>query len=258
MKDPKTRFSDRADNYAKYRPGYPGGILEFLADKCALREGSVVADVGSGTGILSKLFLENGNRVLAVEPNEEMRRAAERMLGDYPRFESIAGAAEDTMLADESVDLIVVANSLHWVEQDTARVEFSRVLTPGGRVAILWNIPPKNGTPFFEAYADLISTYRTDGGAGGNAEIAYEMTEAFFDAGCGEQQGYETANFPYFHALDFEGLKGLVLSYSIMPAGEEPGSAEMLRDLEEIFRAHESDGEVVMEYRVSVYCGPLP
>ena len=257
MKDPKSRFSDRAENYAKYRPGYPREVLKFLEENRALRSDSVVADVGSGTGVLSALFLERGYRVFGVEPNREMRQAAEGFLGDHPLFESVDGAAEDTTLADQSVDLIVVANSLHWVEQDTARAEFSRVLTPGGQVAILWNISRKNGTPFLKAYADLISTYRTDGGAGGGAEDVHEMTEAFFDDGSGAQQGYETANFPYFQALDFEGLKGLVLSSSSMPAGSQPGSKEMLRDLEEIFRSNESDGEVVMEYEVSVYCGRL-
>ena len=216
----------------------------------------MVADVGSGTGVLSALFLESGYRVFGVEPNREMRQAAEGFLGGHPLFESVGGAAEDTTLADQSVDLIVVANSLHWIEKGAARVEFSRVLRPGGHVAIVWNISRESGTPFLEAYTDLVLTYKTDGGAGGAAEV-YEMTEAFFYDGSGEQQSYESANFPYFQALDLEGLKGLVLSSSSMPAPGQPGSKEMLRDLEGIFRAHESGGEVVMEYEVSVYCGRL-
>jgi len=195
VKDPKTRFSDRAENYAKYRPGYPREILEFLADKCTLTEDSLVADVGSGTGILSELFLENGNRVLAVEPNEEMRKAAEGFLGDYPRFESVAGAAEDTTLAQESVDLIAVANSLHWVKVEAARAEFSRLLKPGGRLAVIWNIPRSSGTPFLEALGRIVSAYRTDGGAGGDAEDVYGMTEKFFDGGSRKKRSYETGSF---------------------------------------------------------------
>ena len=257
MKDPKTRFSDRAENYAKYRPGYPRETPEFLSNKCALTEGSVVADVGSGTGILSKLFLENGNRVLAVEPNEEMRRAAEGALGDHPRFERVAGAAEDTTLAEESVDLIAVANSLHWVEVEAARAEFSRVLKPGGRVAVVWNIPRGGGTPFLEALGKLVSAYRTDDGAGGDAEDVYGMTETFFDGGSGERRSYEMESFPYHRSLDLEGLRGLELSYSSMPAGDEPGAEEMFRELEEVFRGHQSGGKVVVEYRTSVYCGRL-
>lgn len=257
MKDPRSRFSDRADNYAKYRPGYPREVLRFLEDEGALTDGSVVADVGSGTGKLSELFLENGNRVLAVEPNEEMRRAAERLLGDHPGFESIAGAAEDTTLAAETVDLLVVANSLHWVQRDAARAEFSRVLRPGGRVAVVWNNSRTAGTPFLEAYSRLVSRYRTDNGTGVDAEDVYEMTKAFFDDGSGEGPSYEVGRFPYSQRLDFEGLEGLVLSSSSMPVGDEPGSERMLRDLKEVFSANESDGEVVMEYEVSVYCGGL-
>ena len=257
MKDPKIRFSDRAENYARYRPGYPREVLKFLEDKCALTDGSVVADIGSGTGKLTELFLKNGNRVLAVEPNKEMREAAERLLGNHPGFKSVAGAAEDTTLVGESVDLLVVANSLHWVQRDAARAEFSHVLKPGGRVAFVWNMSREAGTPFLEAYSRLVSTYRTDNGAGGNAEDVHEMTKAFFDEGSGEQRSYEVGSFPYSQHLDFEGLKGLVLSSSSMPAGNEPGSEQMLRDLEEVFSTNKSNGEVVMEYKVSVYCGIL-
>lgn len=199
MKDPKMRFSDRAENYAKYRPGYPREILQFLVDRYALTDDSVVADIGSGTGILSELFVENGNRVLAVEPNEEMRKAAEGFLGDHPSFESVAGAAEDTTLAEESVDLVVVANSLHWVEVDTARAEFQRILKPGGHVAIVWNIARGSGTPFLEALGELMSAYRTHGGD------VYETTERFFDGGSGERRGYETGSFHTFRASTSRG-----------------------------------------------------
>lgn len=256
IEDPKSRFSDRAENYAKYRPGYPQEVLGFLEERCALRSGSTIADIGSGAGALSALFLEGGHRVFGVEPNREMREAAERLLGDHPLFESVDGSAEDTTLEDQSVDLVAVANSLHWVERDAARAEFSRVLRPGGRVAVVWSMSRSRGTPFLEAHTELVLAHRTGGGTGGAGD-AREMTEAFFDGGHGGHQGHETARFPYFQALDFEGLKGLVLSSSTMPAPGRPGSEEMLRDLEGIFGANESGGEVVMEYEVSVYCGLL-
>ena len=256
MEDPRSRFSGRAENYARYRPGYPKEILQFLGERCALRSGSAIADVGSGAGALSALFLEDGHRVFGVEPNREMRAAAERLLGDNPLFESVDGTAEDTTLATQSVDLVVAANSLHWVERDAARAEFTRVLRPGGRVAVVWSMSRESGTPFLEAHTELVLTHRTGGGAGGAGDV-HGMTEAFFDDGSGGHRGHETARFPYFQALDFEGLKGLVLSSSTMPAPGRPGSEEMLRDLEGIFGANESGGEVVMEYEVSVYCGRL-
>ena len=257
MKDSKERFSDRAEDYARYRPGYPAEVTSFLKDKCALTNDSVVADVGSGTGNLSVLFLEHGNKVLAVEPNDEMRRAAETSFGDHPGFESVAGSAEATTLADDSVDLAVIGNSLHWVDRSAARTEFSRILEPEGHVAVVWSIAKKTGTPFLEAYNRLMSGYRTDDGAGGNSEDVYEMTEVFFGEGSDEQRFYEVGSFPYSQHLDFEGLKGLVLSSSSMPASSEPGSEEMTRDLEEVFHDYESGGEVVLEYAVRVYCGRL-
>jgi SAM-dependent methyltransferase len=254
MQDPKSRFSDRAENYARYRPGYPREILSFLEGRDALGGDTVVADVGSGTGALSALFLKNGNAVLGVEPNREMRRAAERLLREHRLFESIDGSAEDTTLADESVDLVAVANALHWVDRVAARAELSRILRPDGRVAVVWHVARESGTPFLRDHADLMSAYMTGSGAGG-AEGAYAMTRAFFGAGPGEQRGYEVATFPYAQGLNFEGFRGLVLSSSSVPALGQPGSEEMLREVEEVFRRHESGGEITMEYEVVVYCG---
>lgn len=257
MEDPKTRFSDRAENYAAHRPEYPKEVLEFIAERCGLTGSSVVADIGSGTGLMSALFLGNGNGVLAVEPNREMRGAAEGILGDHPRFRSVAGSAEDTTLADDSVDLVVAANALHWIDRDRARVEFSRILKPGGHASIVWSIPRRSGSPFSEALGELFSAHRTDGGAGGDADAVYAMTEVFFGGGTGDPQNYEVERFPHSLRLDFEGLKGLMLSPSSMPAESRPGFDEMLRDLESIFRANEAGGEIVVEYLASVYCGRL-
>src|SRR5438445_9263545 len=105
--NPRERFSNRVENYARYRPGYPREILSLLTNRHGLSAGATVADIGSGTGISSELFLSNGNIVFAVEPNALMRRAAEQRLGGNPRFRSIAGSAEASGLADKSVDWIV-------------------------------------------------------------------------------------------------------------------------------------------------------
>jgi SAM-dependent methyltransferase len=254
MKDPKLRFSNRAAEYANYRPGYTREILSFLEEKCDLTNDSVVADVGSGTGILSKLLLHSGNRVLGIEPNDEMREAAEGLLGHHPRFESVAGAAEATTLANGSVVFIIAGNSFHWFDHHAARAEFLRVLKPSGRVAIVWNVRRKTGVPFLEDLERLLSEHRVDdsGVEAASYKNIYERTEAFFGAG-----GFETTRFPTAQSLDFEGLKGLVLSYSSMPAEGEPGSGAMLHDLEGVFRANESGGQVTMEYVVRVYCGSL-
>lgn len=255
MRDPKLRFSNRAEGYAKYRPGYPAEMLTFIEATCGLSKASVVADSGSGTGLLSELFLENGYRVFGVEPNREMRAAAERRLGSHPRFESVAASAEATTLAAASVDLVASGNSFHWFDAEAARAEFSRILKPGGHVAVVLNAPAKTGTPFLEAHAQLLSEHAT--GAGGrigayeSVEDLHGGVEAFFEG------GYETAGFPSTRRLDLEELKGLVFSYSTMPAEGGPGSEALLHDLEAVFRANESGGRVVVEYVARVYCGRL-
>ena len=252
--DPKRRFSNRAGNYERHRPGYPAEVLTFIEAACGLSETSAVADVGCGTGLLSGLFLEGGYRVFGVEPNREMREAAERRLGSYPRFESVAAAEEATTLAVASVDLVASGNSFHWFDAEAARAEFSRVLKPGGHVAVVLNAPAKTGTPFLEAHARLLSEHGTESGgrigAYESIEDLYGGVEAFFAEG-----GYETACFPSTRRLDFEGLRGLVFSYSTMPAEDGPGSEALLRDLEAAFRANESGDRVVVEYVARVYCG---
>ena len=249
MRDPKQRFSGRAENYARHRPGYPPEVLSFLESECSLTQRWAVADVGSGTGILSGLFLSNGNRVFGVEPNEEMRGAAERLLGGDPRFTSVAGSAEATALEDGGVDLVAAGQAFHWFDPEAARAEFLRVLKPDGWVALVWNARRRSGTPFLEAYEGLLAEHRTDDG--GEAGV-HGKVDAFFGT-----EGYGTARLPNPQPLDFGGLKGRLLSSSYVPAEGEPGSGAMLRNLEGIFRANESGGEVLMEYVTLVHCGRL-
>lgn len=137
MTDHTRRFTGRVESYARHRPSYPWAVIELFERECGLASDSVVADVGSGTGILSTLFLENGNRVFGVEPNAEMRAAAERLLGDRSRFTSVAGTAEDTTLEAGSVDLVVAGQAFHWFDAGRARAEFARTLSPDGWVALI-------------------------------------------------------------------------------------------------------------------------
>src|SRR5256885_34515 len=160
--DPTKRFSTRVDNYSRYRPGYPTGVIDLLVSACGLGSNSVVADIGSGTGILSELFLKNGNRVLAVEPNLEMRSAAEYLLNHYRRFTSIDGSAEATTLADASADFITAAQAFHWFDQKRARSEFTRILKPGGWVILVWNERRLATSAFLRDFEDLLLKYGTD------------------------------------------------------------------------------------------------
>lgn len=252
MTDPTRRFTGRVESYVRYRPSYPRAVLDLLAAECDLTSASVVADLGSGTGILSNLFLQNGNRVLGVEPNPEMRAAAEELLGDDPRFTSVAGTAEDTTLGDDSVDFVVAGQAFHWFDPERARTEFERILRSGGWAVLIWNLRRKDATPFLAAYERLLQVYRTDRG---EVEI-WRQDEGMAEALFGPVH-FERATFDNRQVLDLDGLKGRLSSVSYVPAKGEPGSEAMLRDIENIFNEHQTDGTVTVEYDTKVYYGRL-
>jgi SAM-dependent methyltransferase len=253
MRDSTQRFTGRVEDYARYRPSYPPELLDLLRRECGLSEDTVVADVGSGTGILARLFLENGNRVIAVEPNEEMRRAGESLLSDHDYFESVTGRAEATTLPQGSVDLITSGQAFHWFDPVPARQEFARVLRPGGRVVLVWNDRRKHGAPFQEAYEELLETYATD-----YAEVEHgrrgslENVRSFF-----APNPVHTGTFSNRQYLDYDGLLGRLRSSSYVPAEGRSGNREMLGELQRIFREHENGGQVVMEYVTRAYYGCL-
>src|SRR5580698_5790113 len=149
-----SRFSDRVENYVRYRPGYPPEVLEKLKCECGLTSGHPIADIASGTGIWTRMLLENGNRVFGVEPNAEMRAAGERLLAPFANFTSIAGTAEATTLPDDSLDFISAAQAGHWFDRAKARQEFVRVLKPGGWLVLLWNERVTDSTAFLRDYED--------------------------------------------------------------------------------------------------------
>jgi SAM-dependent methyltransferase len=252
MSDPTQRFTNRVDHYVKYRPSYPHPVLALLREKCELTSASVVADVGSGTGILSELFLINGNRVFGIEPNKEMREACERRLGSQPRFTSVAGTAEATTLDDASVDFVTAGQAFHWFDPERARTEFARILRPAGWVALVWTWRRKDQTPFLAAYERLLAVYRMDRGEAEIWRRGDEMAAKFFGSG-----SFEKATFDNEQVLDLDGFKGRLLSISYVPGEGEPGSDEMLRNVEEIFDEHQKSGRVRIEYDTKVYYGQL-
>ena len=253
MTDSTQRFTGRVEDYARYRPAYPPELLDLLRRECGLTEDAVIADVGSGTGILARLFLDNGNRVIAVEPNDEMRRAGRSLLSGHRRFESVMGTAEATTLPQSSVDLITAGQAFHWFDPAPARKEFARVLRPEGRVVLVGNDRRKHGAPFHEAYERLLETYATD-----YAEVEHgrkgslENIRSFF-----APNPVHKATFGNRQVLDYDGMKGRLLSSSYVPADGQPGHREMLRELERVFRDHQEDGQVTIEYDTRAYYGPL-
>lgn len=246
-----TRFSDRVENYVRYRPGYPPEVLALLRSRCGLDPDKVVADVASGTGIFTKILLDNGNRVFSVEPNTEMREASENMLKGYLRLTSVAGTAEDTTLLPSSMDFVTAAQAAHWFDRPRARREFSRILKTGGWCVLIWNERRTDATPFLCDYEQLLLTYGTD-----YKEVRHERTTAviheFFEPG-----PYEESVFDYRQQFDYQGAAGRLLSSSYAPLEDDPRHAPMMRQLQRIFGNHAQGGVVEFEYNTRVYCGRL-
>ena len=252
--DPTRRFSNRVNDYVRYRPGYPLHVLDFLRSRGALGDGSVVADVGSGTGISSELFLRDGHTVYGVEPNAEMRAAAEAQLVQrFRRFHSVDGRAEGTTLTDGSVDLVVAAQAFHWFHDlKLVRHEFRRILRPGGHAVLLWNTRKTRGSAFLEAYERLLNEFGTDYRRVRHDNAGEARVREFFGPA-----RFETGAFPNEQVFDLAGLEGRLLSSSYAPARDDPRHEPMLRALGGIFEQFAESGRVRFLYDTEAYLGRL-
>jgi SAM-dependent methyltransferase len=249
--DAKQRFSNRVVDYVRYRPSYPSALVELLRTDCGLQPENVVADVGSGTGILAKLFLENGNHVFGVEPNDEMRRAGEEFLSGFGKFSSVNGSAENTALPNGCVDIVVIGQAFHWFEPVAARAEFARILRPGGLVVVIWNERLLDTTPFLRGYEVLLQRFGKDYTQVSEIYPRLAQIQAFFPHAIAHK------SFSNFQGFDFEALAGRVRSSSYMPQAGDANFQPMMAALRELFDATQQSGRVRMDYTTQVYLGPL-
>lgn len=249
--DPTQRFSSRVENYVRYRPGYPPAVIELLKNECGITSDAVIADVASGTGIFTRMLLENGNRVLGVEPNAEMRKAGEEFLVAYPHFTSVEGTAEATTLADHSIDVVTAAQAAHWFDRRKARHEFIRILKPGGWTVLLWNERRVDSTPFLREFERLLLGYGTD-----YQSVRHERTtdeiETFFGP-----SPFQVRTFEYLQQFDYPALEGRLLSSSYTPQSDDVAYRPMLQELRRLFDEHQAGGRVAFEYNTLVYYGQL-
>jgi SAM-dependent methyltransferase len=248
-KSPTARFSDRVENYVRYRPGYPPEVLDLLRAECGLQPSHIVADIASGTGVFTRLLLENGNSVFAVEPNLEMREMGVQLLEAYPRLVSVAGTAEETTLRSASVNFVTAAQAAHWFDLPRARAEFARILRPEGWCVLIWNERRTSTTPFLRDYEQLLLTYGTD-----YKEVRHERTTAIIHEFFAPAP-HEERVFGLRQQFDYEGTAGRLLSSSYAPLEGHPNYAPMMGELQRIFRAHAADGKVEFEYNTRVYYG---
>jgi SAM-dependent methyltransferase len=251
--DPKRVFSSRVESYVRYRPGYPVDVIETLMRECGLAPDWQVADIGSGTGLLTGLFLDFGCAVSGVEPNVEMRMAGEQILAGYSNFTSLPGSAESTGLADQSVDLVCAGMAFQWFDISRTRVEFQRILVPGGWVALVWNRMLTGPDPFMQACSELIVAYspgwtetQQRDGPGSSLNLP-----GFFGG------TYRRSTFPMQQSLDWKGLCGRILSIAHAPQPDDPTYRPMLNRLREIFDRHQNEGIVAVGYETELYHGHL-
>ena len=251
MRDPTKRFSDRVENYVKYRPSYPSAVLDGLRDHCGLSDRSAVADIGSGTGFFTERLLQSGCQVFAVEPNDEMRHAAEEGLGTSLRFHSVSGTAEHTGLDSQSIDIVTAAQAFHWFRRDETRQEFQRILKADGWVALVWN---QRGidSPFQSAYDELLRQRVPEYDRVNHRNVEDTDVAAFL----GPAQ-YQCLTFENCQYLDLESLKGRMQSSSYTPPPGAPGHADLMAGLEAVFLEHATEGKVAFEYETQLHLGKL-
>jgi ubiquinone/menaquinone biosynthesis C-methylase UbiE len=246
-----SRFSDRVENYIRYRPSYPLEVLQTLKLECGLAPAHVIADIASGTGIWTRLLLENGNMVFGIEPNADMRQAGEQLLAAFSKFRNIPGTAEATTLPDHNVDFVTAAQAAHWFDRERARREFARILKPQGWLALVWNERLTDSTPFLREYEQLLMNFGTD-----YVDVRHEHTtdavNEFFDP-----HPFQERAFSMRQEFDYAGLEGRLLSSSYAPGPGHAKHKAMLHELRSIFDKHAANDHVFVEYKTRLYFGRL-
>ena len=248
--NPTTRFSSRVDDYIQYRPHYPIEIIDLLAETCGLTPASIIADIGSGTGILARLFLENGNPVIGVEPNKAMREAGEAYLSEFGRFTSMDGTAESSLVPSRSMDFVLAGQAFHWFDREKSRAEFKRILQPEGVAVLVWNDRRIDTTPFLREYEALLKQFAIDYEKINHKNI---QDKAVFTAFFGGE--FFAASFDNFQHFDFDTLMGRLNSSSYAPPKDHPNYALLAKRAKEIFAAYQANDKVTFAYDTRVYYG---
>ena len=244
------RFGDRVADYDAYRPGYPSEAVEWLVSQTGIDHGSVVADIGAGTGLFTRAILPFIGLACAVEPNAAMREAAETALGWQPNFRSVAGSSARTGLEAASVDLITAAQAFHWFDVPSTIAEFRRIARPGCWLALVWNTR-RSDTPFLRAYEqalfDHIEEYRT---ARHRQPLADELRACF-------RGTMRQASFSHGRHHDLDGLLGGMRSASYCPRPENPAYGPLADAVSVAFRQMAMGGTVEFRYDTEIFLGPV-
>lgn len=246
------RFSDRVADYVRYRPSYPRALMEWIHGELRVPLTANVADIGAGTGIATRMFLDAGHEVFAVEPNAQMRAAAVQWLHGDPRFHAVDASAEATTLGTGSVGLVSAAQAFHWFDPEAVRREWSRILAPGKLAVIYWNSRVFDGSPFLRDYEQLLLDFGTDYRAVAERYADDETMRRWFDDGL-----LAAIQLPNVQRMDYDALRGRLLSSSYAPLADHPRHQPMLTALRQLFDRHARGGHVELEYRTRAFAGTL-
>jgi ubiquinone/menaquinone biosynthesis C-methylase UbiE len=244
---PTGRFSSRVENYVRYRPDYPYEIIELMVGEMGLNENSLVADIGSGTGIFTKLLLGANCTVYGVEPNRAMRQAGDEFLKDFPKFKSVNGTAENTNLPAESIDYITSAQAFHWFDPERAKQEFRRILRPEGYIVLVWNERKLDADTFSSDYGRFLIEQGDDYENIRKSHAHKATIKKFFN------DDFTVKSYSNVQTLDYEGLKGRTLSSSYMPSEQDARFPAMIEALGQIFARHNDAGKVKIYYDTKVF-----
>jgi ubiquinone/menaquinone biosynthesis C-methylase UbiE len=245
------RFGAVVEDYDRYRPTYPEVAMDFLTQRLGSPQQTRIADIGSGTGISSAPMLERGYTVYAVEPNANMRAAAEKKFQSNPHFHSVAGGAEDTTLPGASVHAVIAAQAFHWFDKPRAQREFARILTPGGQVALLFNERLTEENAFLRGFEDALLKHSIDYTQVNHANLKPEVFENFYHA-------FTRTCFRHEQVVNLEGMLGRVRSCSYVPHPGDEGWPALEEEMVALFNAHHCAGRVTILYETQVYLGTLP
>lgn len=249
--DPTERFSNRVEDYIKFRPSYPDVAIDTIIREAGLSAGSTVADIGCGTGISSRPFLERGIRVFGIEPNDAMRAAAIEYLAEFSNFAAYNSSAEATGLKEGSVDAVIAAQAFHWFDAERTREEFRRILRPSGSVVLMWNERLLDATEFLRDYEELLLRYASDYTEIRHDKFGPDVLGRFFDA------AFERFEFKNIQLLDLDGVIGRVRSSSYMPNADSPVYGELIDSLQALFAKHAENGRIEIFYETRVYISRL-
>lgn len=246
MNDNKQRFSDRVEDYIKYRPHYPDEVVSVLEKEIGLDHRMTIADIGSGTGISSLPFLKRNYTVIGVEPNREMREASEQTLSGYIQFTAVDGSAEASKLPDKSVDVILCGQAFHWFDQTKCKVEFDRILKDGGHQVFIWNARSTKSR-FQKEYEKALNDHIPEYKFVNHRNIDDSEIARFFLP--------KTSNkicLANKQVLSLQGLKGRLMSSSYCPKSGEQHDRLMLA-MERLFDKYQANGTIEFEYETQMY-----